>query len=60
MQNDWGNYGLTNYIDINAKCRHLKNFVKALCGMCLSEFIDWRYSQSCWYFQLSYCEPLPL
>jgi hypothetical protein len=28
--------------------------------MCLSEFIDWRYSQSYWYFQLSFCEPFPL
>ncbi len=24
--------------------------VKGLCGRCLSEFIDWSYSQSCWYF----------
>jgi hypothetical protein len=23
---------------------------KGLCGRCLSEFTDWRYSQSCWYF----------
>jgi hypothetical protein len=32
--------------------------VKGLCGRCLSEFIDWRYSQSCWYFRpsfLNYC-----
>ncbi len=25
--------------------------VKGLCGRCLLEFIDWRYSQSCWYFR---------
>jgi hypothetical protein len=24
--------------------------IKGLCGRCLSEFIDWRYIQSCWYF----------
>ncbi len=28
--------------------------VKWLCGICLSEFIDWRYSQSCWYFWPSF------
>jgi hypothetical protein len=45
--------------------------VKGLCDRCLSEFIDWRYSQSCWYFcpslapltfslvQLSLPSPLP-
>jgi hypothetical protein len=47
-------HGLINYIDAIAKCRHLKNGpVKWLCGSCLSEFIDWRYSQSCWYFRPS-------
>ncbi len=25
-----------------------------LCGRCLLEFIDWRYSQSCWYFRPSF------
>jgi hypothetical protein len=25
-----------------------------LCGRSLSEFIDWRYSQSCWYFRPSF------
>ncbi len=44
-------HGLINYIDTKAKCHHLKNkSVEGLCGRCLSEFIDWRYSQSCWYF----------
>jgi hypothetical protein len=34
-------------IEGNAKCRHLKKWpVKGLCGRCLSEFMDWRYSQS--------------
>jgi hypothetical protein len=43
-------HGLINYIDTKAKCSLLKNLpVKGLCGRCLSEFIDWRYSQSCWY-----------
>ncbi len=27
--------------------------VQGLCGRCLSEFIDWRYCQSCWYFRPS-------
>jgi hypothetical protein len=28
--------------------------------LCLIEFIDWRYSQSCWYFSTQLCELLPL
>jgi len=56
--------GLINYIDTKAKCRHLKNWpVKGLCGRCLSEFIDRRYSQSCWYLRPSFvncCCPSPL
>ncbi len=28
--------------------------LKGPCGRCLSEFIDWRYSQSCWYFLPSF------
>jgi hypothetical protein len=24
--------------------------VKGLCGRFLSKFIDWRFSQTCWYF----------
>ncbi len=44
-------HGLINYVDTKAKCRHPKTLsVKGLCGRCLYEFIDWRYSQSCWYF----------
>jgi hypothetical protein len=49
---------LINDIDTNAKCRRP---VKGLCVACLSEFIDWRYSHSYWYFRpsfVSYC-PLP-
>jgi hypothetical protein len=47
-------------IDIKAKCRHLKNWtVKGLCGRCLSEFIDRRYSQSCWYFRPSFVDCFP-
>jgi hypothetical protein len=30
-----------------------------LCDKCLYEFIDWKYSQSCWYFDPS-CELAPL
>ncbi len=34
---------------------NLKNWPwKGLCGRCLSEIIDWRYSQSCWYFRPSF------
>jgi hypothetical protein len=44
-------HGLINYKDTKAKCRHLKNLpVKGLCGKRLSEFIDWRYIPSCWFF----------
>ncbi len=46
------NHELINFIDIKAKCLHLKNWsVKGLCGRCLSEFRGWRYIQSCWYFR---------
>ncbi len=52
--------GLINYIDSKAKCRHLKNWpVKGLCGRCWSEFIDWRYSPSCWYFRPSFLNFCP-
>jgi hypothetical protein len=53
------NHGLINFIDTKAKCRHLN---KILCRRCLSEFIDWRYSQSCWYFRPSFVNwcPSPL
>jgi hypothetical protein len=45
-------HGLINYIDTKTKWRHLQNLlVKELCGVCLLKFIDWRYSQSCWYFR---------
>ncbi len=50
-------YGLIKYIDTKAKCRHLKNWpAKGLvfCGRYLSEFVDWRYSQSFWYFRPSW------
>jgi hypothetical protein len=42
--------GLIYNIDTKAKCRHL---IKLNC-ICLSELIDWRYSQSCWYFRPSF------
>ncbi len=43
--------GLINYIDTKAKCRHLKKLTcKGTLRQGLSEFINWRYSQSCWYF----------
>ncbi len=37
---------------------HLKKFT-LLCGRCLSEFIDWRYSQSCWYFRPTFVNCWP-
>ncbi len=52
---------LINYLDTNKKCRHLKNLpAKGLFGRCLSEFIDWRYSQSCRYFRPSFVNCCPL
>jgi hypothetical protein len=35
-------HGLNNYKDTNPKCRLY---------WCLREFIDWRFSQSCWHFR---------
>ncbi len=32
---------------------------KGTLGLCLSEFIDWRYSQSCWYFRTSFVNCCP-
>ncbi len=53
-------HGLTHYIDIKAKCHHLKKFTsKGISARCLSEFIDWRYSQSCWYFRPSFVNCFP-
>jgi hypothetical protein len=50
---DWEStvHGLINYKDTTTKCRLY---------WCLIEFIDWRYSQSCWYFRprfVNYCPP---
>ncbi len=49
-------HGLMNYIDTKSKCRHLKkiDMKRVLCGRCFSDFIDWRYSHSCWYFRPSF------
>jgi hypothetical protein len=33
--------------------------VEEFCGRCLLEFIDWRYSQSCWYFRPSFVNYCP-
>ena len=54
MQNTtW--HGLINYIDTEANC-HLKKFTckGTFAAGLLSEFIDWRYSQSCWHFRPSF------
>ncbi len=55
------NHGLINYKDTEiAKCRHqTKIFCKGFFGRCLSEFIDWRCSQKCWYFQPSFVNCCP-
>jgi hypothetical protein len=43
-------HGLINYKDTKSKFRlHL----------CLIEFINWRYSQSCWYFRPSFVKYCP-
>ncbi len=44
-------HGLINYTDTTAKFRHLK---KLTFNGTLSEFIEWRYCQSCWYFRPSF------
>ncbi len=45
--------GLINYKETKAKCPHPKKL--PIKGFCLSEFIDRRYSQSCWYFRIFVC-----
>ncbi len=35
-------------------------YKRTLRQMFIGEFIDWRYSQSCWYFQPGFRELLPL
>ncbi len=37
-----------------------KIYLYGRCGRCLSEFIDWRFSQSCWYFRPSFGTIAPL
>jgi hypothetical protein len=40
-----------NNIDTKVKCRHLNILAcKGILGRCLSKVVDWRYGQSCWYF----------
>ena len=43
-------HGLINYKDTKTKCRPY---------WCLIEFIDWRDSQSCWYFRHSFVNNCP-
>ncbi len=43
-------HGLINYKDINTKCRLYWRLI---------EFIDWRYSQLCWYFRPMQLPALP-
>jgi hypothetical protein len=52
--------GLINYIDTKAKFRHLKKMTcKGPLRQWLSEFINWRYSQSCWYFRPGFVNCCP-
>jgi hypothetical protein len=54
-------YGVTNYKNTKAKCRHVKNWpVKGLCGRCFFEVYRLEIqSQSCWYFQSSFVNCFP-
>jgi hypothetical protein len=36
-----------------------KLIYNGLCDRCLSQFLDWRYSQSCWYFIPSFVNCCP-
>ncbi len=45
------NHGLINYKHTKTKCRLY---------WCLIEFVDWKYSQSCWYFRPSFVTIAPL
>ncbi len=57
---DYWDHGLINYVDTKVKCRHKENWpVKVICGKCFTEFIGWRYSQSCWYYQHSFVTCCP-
>jgi hypothetical protein len=57
---EYWDHGLINYVDTKVLCRHKENWpVKVTCGKCFSEFIDWRYSQSCWYFWPSFVTCCP-
>ncbi len=37
----------------------MSSSIKELCGRCSSEFVDCRYSQSCWYFRPSFVNCCP-
>ncbi len=55
-------HGLVNYIDTKGKCRHLKILTcngTSLGAGATSEFIDWWYSQWCWYFRRSFVNCCP-
>jgi hypothetical protein len=48
-------HGLITHIHTKVKCRPQNILTcKRLCGRFLSEFIDWKHSQSCWYFRPSF------
>ncbi len=48
---DTPSHGLINYVDTKEKCRHLTKInMQRDFEVGDAEFIDWRYSQSYWYF----------
>ncbi len=55
------NHWLINYIDTKSECPYLKILTcKGTVRQVLPEIVDWRYSQSWWYFRSSFmnCSPL--
>ncbi len=55
------NHGLINYIETKAQCRLQKKLTwkGTLWQVFLSEFLDWIYSESCWYFWPSFVNCCP-
>jgi hypothetical protein len=49
-------HGLISYKDTKIKCRHLKKLTckGTLRQLFIRVYINWRYSQSCWYFRSSF------
>ena len=57
-----GNHGRMNYKDTKS---YMSAFLSVdllteFAAFCLTDFIDWRYIQSCWYFRSSFVNCCPL